>query len=80
MSQERAAELTKMRDELQTKFADAMKSINQKIAAESGEDAEAENYKAVGQAAKELARVTDSTAAGVMALRQFPRQGGPKLQ
>jgi hypothetical protein len=61
MSQERAAELTKVRDELQTKFADAMKSINQKIASE--QSSEEDNYKAVGQAARDLAMAGDAARA-----------------
>jgi hypothetical protein len=69
MSRERAAELTAMRDELQTKFADAMKSINQKIQAEEGESADL--YKTVGSEAAKLAKMTDSTAAGVIAVSRF---------
>ena len=79
MSRERAAELTRMRDELTEKFASAVASINQKIQAEEGGSEDA-LYKTVGSEAAKLAKVTDSTAAGVMAIRCFPRQGGPKPQ
>lgn len=79
MSRQRALELAKMRDELTEKFASAVASINQQIQTEEGAEEDA-LYKSIGSSAAELARQTDSTAAGVMAIRCFPRQGGPKPQ
>jgi len=75
MSRARAEELKKMRTELSEKFADAMKAIDLKIAAESRE--EADDYAEVGKAATSLAKTTNSTADGILVARMFPRQGGP---
>ena len=51
MSRQRAAELTKMRTELVTKFDDALKAIDKKITDEDRE--EADLFTAVGTAAAE---------------------------
>jgi len=76
MSRQRAEELTRIKTDLQTKFAAAVQAIDQKIQAEERENEDL--YKTVGSEAAKLAKMTDSTAAGIMALRQFPREGGPR--
>ena len=78
MSKQRADELTKMKRELTDKFSEALKAIDARIAEESG-GGEADDYATVGKCAAELAE-QGGTASGILALRMFPRQGGPKPQ
>ncbi len=78
LSRQRAEELTKIKVDLQNKFQEALKAIDAKIESEGRE--EADDYATVGKCAADLAKQTDSTADGILALRCFPRQGGPRPQ
>jgi len=77
LSKARAEELTRIKTDLQAKFAQALKSIDAKIESESRE--EEDLYKSVGDQAAKLAAQTDSTADGILAIRLLGgRRGGPQ--
>jgi hypothetical protein len=76
MSSQRAAELTRIKTDLQAKFADALKGIDAKIESESRE--EEDSYATIGKCAADLSKATGSVADGVYVIRQFGgRRGGP---
>ena len=87
MSRERAEQLKSMKSDLVQKFDGALAALDQRIeqeesgaaASKASEQKERrEGYRKVGEAAKTLAEKTGSTAAGLMALRQFPGRSRKK--